>query len=260
MLKDIEILTPVSTLFKDNLFIDKAVALSDGLELRDNGIKTDKRCKAYHCELNMLVEWKEEEINMLKERMKQHNFDVISFHLHSRYQTNKIENRAFVGVGNPYSISEMKKNLELNCKTARKILGDIPILVENNNHLKTDAYDIVTDASFISEIIKENNLFLLLDIAHAQITSVNTNIGFDSYISNLPLDRCMQIHLSKPLITEENVQDVHEALEDEDWQIFEEITERLELLKYVTIEYYKDQKKLLDQLTILRKMKISSGE
>ena len=67
----------------------------------------------------------------------------------------------------------------------------VDIAIENNNFYPTDAYRDVTDAKFISEIVSENNIKFLFDIAHAKVTCFNKNINFERYKSNLPMDRAV---------------------------------------------------------------------
>jgi sialic acid synthase SpsE/uncharacterized protein (UPF0276 family) len=266
-----KIVTPISSLFENDKFKEDIISNSNLLELRDNDISTKimeskkEDHYIYHSELNLLAKMTEEEEKRLENLSQKYFIDVISFHLSSRYQENKLtEQGIFMGIGTPFSVSEMKKNVQDNVKKILEIFGkDIEILVENNNYLiinqpdttlSTDAYEKITDGDFISEIVNKNNLGFLLDIAHAQITAINKKIDFVGYLISLPLERCKQIHLSKYGISDGRIFDGHRELQEEDWEQFDKIIKLINNLKYVTIEYYKDSEKLLSQLKILKEI------
>ncbi len=129
-----------------------------------------------------------------------------------------------------------------------------PILVENNNNLLTDAYDTITDVKFIGEIIENNDIYLLLEISHAKVTAFNKKIDFIGYITQLPLNRCIQIHLCRHIVSDGVALDSHEELQKEDWSTFKEILKLVDFIEYVSIEYYKDSEKFIRQLETLRKI------
>jgi len=249
-----KIATPVSHLFENEELKTKLIMSSDILELRDNDIPIkNQNSFIYHSELNFLAKWSYREIKKLEEMKGNYHIEFVSYHLSSKYQKNIISNNAFVGVGEPFSISEMKSNIRDNIKITMDIFGyDLPILVENNNHLLTDAYDIVTDPEFIKEIIEENDLYLLLDLAHAKITSINKNIDFEQYLMKLPLNRCKQIHLSGYSIINGFAIDSHSEIQKEVWPDLKDLLKLLYSIEYITIEYYQDGHNLLNQLEILK--------
>lgn len=257
MIKKFKIATPVSNLFENDEFKKKIIELSDILEIRDNNIDLEKNTTViYHSDLNILSKWSYNQIKNLENINKKYQVKCVSYHLASRYQKNIIQDNAFVGVGTPLSISEMKMNIRENIKISMEIFGyEIPILVENVNHLLTDAYDIITDTNFIKEIIEENEIFLLLDLAHAKITAFNKNIEFMNYITKLPLNKCKQIHVSRYSINAGRTIDSHDELLEEDWQELNKIMELIDSVDYITLEYYKDGQKLLNQLNILKRIK-----
>lgn len=251
-----KIATPVSHFFNKEKIKTKIIALSDILELRDNNVEIENDYTfIYHSELNILAKWTALEKRELEKINKKYTVLFSSYHVASRYQMNKIVNGAFIGLGKPLNISEMNRNIRDNIKIVGNIFGkDVPILIENNNYLLTDAYDIITGVNFLSEIIRNNGLYLLLDISHAKVTVFNKNLRFTDYINNLPLKKCMQIHLSRHTIKNNRALDSHEEMQAEDWLIFKEILNLLDSKKYITIEYYKDCEKLIQQLKILKKI------
>lgn len=256
-----KIATPISHLFENQMNAINITSHSDILEVRDRSAgHYDCACCLYHSELNILAEWNEKEKEFLKKVKKEDNPIVASFHLASRYQVNDITlnecGKAFKGVGKPMSIYDMKTNVRNNCRTAKEIFGkNIVILVENINHLLTDAYDRITDSSFIKDVVINNNIHFCLDIAHAIITCVNKKLNFSNYIKELPLNRCLQVHISKPLKNENNIaRDSHEALSECEWELLDYILDMTKNINYVTLEYYKDSILLVNQLKRLKEL------
>ncbi|TKJ17324.1 hypothetical protein CEE44_02200 [Candidatus Woesearchaeota archaeon B3_Woes] len=252
-MKNIKIVTPVSHLFKNDGNRKMIIENSDLLELRDSSILLDSNnIKLYHSDYNLVTLFDKNTLKRFEEFKVRYNFDAISFHLSSKYKKNKIINNSFVGIGKPLTETEMKSNIKKNIQTLRKIFDDIPIMVENNNHLKSDAYDIITEPRFISKIVNENNIYFLFDIPHALISKINTNQ--ENYISKLPLKRTLQIHISKHGFKKGEIIDAHEELKEEDWNFLKETISKTFKLKYITIEYYKNGTKLIEQLKRLNQI------
>ncbi len=249
-----KIATPISNLFKNKDIKERIINLSEILELRELEVELGNEFSyIYHSDLNILAKWNDQDIKKLEEIGDHYQIQCVSYHLASRYQNNVIEDNSFVGVGKLFKISEMKMNVKQNLKISMKIFGlDTPILVENINHLLTDAYDDITEAEFIHEIVKDNDIYLLLDISHVKITAYNKKIDFMDYINKLPLDRCKQIHLSSYNIKNGKAIDSHEELTEEDWSTFKNLIKIVNSVEYVTIEYYKDGEKLINQLEKLK--------
>lgn len=250
------IATPFSTLFHERQDMDAILALSDAVEIRQPGQQMAVDLPLlYHSELSVAARWSDREKQDFSRLAAETDFELISFHLLSRYQENICVNGAFRGQGVPYSRDELFRNVRENVEFVRGvILHDLPVLIENNNDLASDAYQTVTDAEFINCIILESNLFLLWDVSHSIISAFNNDISLESYLAKLPLDRCLQVHLSRHAVRGRLAYDAHEAITEEDWHFFEQCLSQLPLLRYVTIEYYMDTQKLMNQLTILRKI------
>jgi hypothetical protein len=94
---------------------------------------------------------------------------------------------------------------------------------------------------------------LLLDLAHARVTAHAFGISVDDYINQLPLDRIRQIHLNRPGWRNGRVVDSHLALEEDDYQLFEQVLQRCQPWS-VTLEYNRDQDKIRPQIDRLRKI------
>ena len=80
------------------------------------------------------------------------------------------------------------------------------------------------------------------------ITAHNRNIGYADYVSSLPVDRMIQIHISKYSVNDKNwACDTHEAPDE---LIFKEVKNLIGqfIPEYITLEYYKDKDKLVGLL------------
>jgi uncharacterized protein (UPF0276 family) len=256
-MKNITIATPFSELFNDNPKKQKIIDLSDVIELRhpsQAGLLNIRTI--YHSELSLVVPWKERSLAGLKEILKKEKLEIISFHALSRYIENDLIGGIFIGSGEPMSIETMLNNVRDNIYSVQKIVNDnVHLLLENNNHLGSDAYDVVTEPGFLSHIIDENDMGLLFDVAHAKISAYNTRCSYKEYLNSLPLEKCYQIHLSRHAVEDGLAVDTHEALKSDDWIHFESLfLESLPNLQYATVEYYKDVDMLLDQLSLLRQI------
>ena len=255
------IATPYSTLLTNKAFFDSVSSLTDIFEIREPQIGFYYGSNVlWHCELSLCSVWSETEIDYLTNgleilRDNGAGLDGISFHLASRYQDNKIIDGKFVGENTAMSETELHDNVRLNLNQVFSLFGNsLEVLVENNNHLGTDAYDVVTSPHFIKDVLQENNVFLLLDIAHARITAGNTRSCEKAYFNALPLKKVRQIHLSRHSEVGGEFHDSHNHLLSDDWDFFRHISSISPNLKYVTIEYYKDQETLLMLLQELKKI------
>ena len=88
----------------------------------------------------------------------------------------------------------------------------------------------------------------LFDLAHARITAHNKKSSYRNYINALPLDRMVQIHVSREGINEQGL--AYDAHEFSDGEVLKEAKEIIHKFspEYVTIEYYKDKDKLIQML------------
>jgi uncharacterized protein (UPF0276 family) len=250
----IQIATPYSDLLATPSLRKSVLALSDVIEARSPTHLGQLPCPfIFHSDLNLVSRWSAFERERLEEIARYRGLGLISFHVASCYQQNVIRNGAFHGVGEPFTASEMEVHAHENVTAAREVFGpELPVLIENNNDLGTDAYRTVTDSDFIARLVAKNGLHFLWDAAHSKITAVNRGMDHDAYMAKLPMECCLQIHLSGYRIERGIAFDAHEPLKEEDWRFFREQLGRLPHLRFVTIEYYKDGTLLKEELTRLR--------
>jgi len=91
---------------------------------------------------------------------------------------------------------------------------------------------------------------LLLDVAHARIASENLGIPFPQYLSQLPLEKVSEIHISKPTRVNGIWKDSHEKPGKNEFSLLKKLICKTKV-RHVVIEYYKDKavlKKLFREL------------
>lgn len=257
-----KIVTPIADFFRDAEQTKTLIELSDILELRDRQtIVPECLYYFYHSPRSIANKWDVDDINNLKEMMNRYQINAVSFHLLSCYQNNgvtKISHGEFLlGEGNPYTVEELKENVRENVETVRTLFGNkIEILVESVPHSLTDAYDVVTEPSFISDVVCDNNIYFILDIPHVFVTIINKSYNADDYMDALPMKRCKHVHTSGFCIKNNIAFDTHYSLKKSDWSLLQSILDRKTSnnIEYVTIEYYKNFGTYVKQLKQLRKM------
>ena len=130
----------------------------------------------------------------------------------------------------------------------QKIGGhNLPLLIENMPALPTHKYAFETQIENIVDILAVTGASLLLDIAHARVVASVFDLDVRHYIESLPLGKVRQIHISGPRVKHGYLYDAHEDLQEEDYQLLQWVLSQSKP-EVVTLEYYKDQEKLREQL------------
>lgn len=129
----------------------------------------------------------------------------------------------------------------------------VPLILENVDPQPFPGCEFEIQPALIRQVLERTGCGLLLDIGHVRVAAAALGIEAREYISSLPLDRVVQIHLSGPRMREDRLFDAHETLLEEDYDLLEHTLIRAHP-QLVTLEYIRQQKALLDQLTRLRKI------
>jgi uncharacterized protein (UPF0276 family) len=257
----IKIATPISHLFSSEDIAKKISVYSDCFEGRETSPAIlESEQELFHCDLSIVCPWNGKEENILLEiRKNRSSLNIITFHVASCYCDPTIQNGMFFPNGNKMKPEEMVVNTVKNLEKIRSIYpSGTKIGLENNNYFPTGAYETVTEGSFLSELITNNGLFFLLDIAHAQITSTNNKIGFSKYMDSLPLGKLLQIHTSMFKVRDDGIAiDSHELPSEELIETTITIANKHNA-QYITPEYYKDLQKLFELLKTMRE-KLHNG-
>ena len=155
-----------------------------------------------------------------------------------------------------------KKAIYERARQNMKLLRDVydgPVGLENYNFYPTGLYNFVCDPDFMAEFLDKFDAGLVLDLAHAAISAAN--MGFDPfyYLERLPLDKVVEIHVSRPHLPAVPGRlgvDTHECPEEREWSWLAFVLERTRkagLKPIVLVEYYKDLNILRDSMLRLAK-------
>lgn len=251
-----KIATPISHLFENRQYGEEISEVSDCLEVRERSLDSEwPNQKLFHIDIDLTHEWDDTTRNYLQHAFKKKpDLELVTFQASRCCHGAKIDNGMFQLEGKVYSQHEMLNHAAVNTKWLRSTLnGGIQVGLENNNYYPTPAYDIVTDGDFITKVINQNRLYLLLDIAHAMVSSHNMKMEYLEYVKSLPLDRLIQLHICAPELPPNGIAiDAHNspnlAMEQ---RVVDTILEYPQI-KFLTIEFYKDKDILIQCIESLQ--------
>lgn len=254
----LKIATPISHLFQDAKNVCEIVDFSDCLECRDFTIdfKGEKQ-EVFHCDLQPIHQLTAKEFSYLKKiKDLKPELRLITFHCAANCDK-PINNESgmFEVGGTRYSEGGMRENTRKNVSKIKEIFGhDVKIGIENNNYYPTKAYEHVTEPEFIANIIYDNDIEFLFDIAHAKITCHNKGMDFADYKKRLPLDRVIQLHVSHYGVGKNNIAyDTHEIPNQEELDEVENLIKNFDI-RYLTIEFYQDKNTLINSLRAFKEI------
>lgn len=252
----IKIATPISHQFLRKNLAKEVFKLSDCFEARERTSHLRvKDTYLYHIDIDLTAAWnKSVKDYLLKIINPQKKLKLVTFQITRCCQAEKLVNGKFKLVGKKFTKEQMLRNSKENLKWFKSKFGKkIKIGIENNNYYKTPAYDIITEGKFISDIVKKNNIYLLLDIAHAMVTAKNRNIDLKKYLDDLPLSNLIQIHICGPLLKANTGFDKHRPPQQYVYDAIKPIIiKHKNKVKYLTLEYYRNEKILIKELKRLK--------
>jgi sugar phosphate isomerase/epimerase len=253
-----QIATPISHQFENKNYGKEISAVSDCLEVRERSLNSElKNQHLFHIDIDLTHKWDDELRDYLKKAFDiKPNLKLITLQATRCCRGEKIVDNMFQLDGKIYDAAQMLNNSIENTKWLQKIIGDnVLIGLENNNYYPSPAYDIVADGDFITQIINNNNLFLLLDIAHAMVTAHNKKINYFQYIETLPLDKLIQLHICQPKLPVGGIaRDTHNEPNHEMFLEVIRLINKYPTIKYLTIEYYRDKDILISSINKLRQL------
>lgn len=141
---------------------------------------------------------------------------------------------------------ELLQRMVENVKELNSIL-EVPLLLENLDYVPAAAYEYICEASFIKDLLEETDTYLLLDLAHAQVTASRFAISIGDYLSALPLNKVKQIHVSGPRTQDGILYDAHEPMLRRDYELLTSVLKKTNPW-VITLEYKKDEGETLNML------------
>jgi len=148
----------------------------------------------------------------------------------------------------------LAKRWAVNTLQSWAIESPVPLLVENMPRSHTNGHDYQADPLFISQVVEESSCRFLLDLAHARVSAAMRQQPIREYLTQLPLHRLVEIHVSGPRpIKGGRLVDAHQSLQEQDYSLLKWVLSRARP-QAVTLEYWRDATLLQEQLLHLRRL------
>jgi len=125
------------------------------------------------------------------------------------------------------------------------------VILENTDPLPFDGYDFEVQTERITRVLEGADCGFLLDIGHARVSAAALRVDVVDYLSDLPLHRVVQVHVSGPRMRDGRLVDAHESLQETDYALLDFVLERTRP-QVVTLEYIRKREALQEQLCRLR--------
>lgn len=253
----VKIATPVSHLFRDAATAIKIAAASDCLEGRDHYYNCSLNQNLFHFDASIVNAWDDSDRIWIEHVINEwKDLELVSFHVASCCSHPVLRGGMFFPGGETFSRERLLENSVENLRWLRQLFKGhaVRIAFENNNYYPTAAYNHIKDPDFICQLVDDNDVLFLFDLAHAHISTHNMGSSYDDYISELPLERTVHLHVSQWAVDDQGM-----AFDSHDLPDQELNHEAFSLVKrygveFITIEYYKDSEKLVALLESYRSM------
>ena len=214
------------------------------LEYRKNQPIIDKEMEClFHSGMGIVQRGFIEYVDLIIDHLNDNDFKLFSFDLGPSAEDVEYNDYFYIARSAVIGKSQLKKRIQKDISYIKGRFKGI-IALENLNYFPTPAYSTVCDADFIKEVIEENDVYLTLDIAHAIISANNLSINLFNYLSSLPLDRVIEVHLSAPGKKKGKWKDCHERPGRQEFKVLDFLAERIPTNSYLVVEYYKDYRSL----------------
>jgi uncharacterized protein (UPF0276 family) len=177
--------------------------------------------------------------------LKSHKFSHFSFDVGPAAEHCKTEDYYYVAESEVLNAEELTRITAVRLDYVKDRYDGI-VALENLNYFPTSAYAHVCDPDFISNIVRKNEVYLILDIAHAMISAHNMGIPPETYFKRLPLDRVKEIHLSAHGMLDGKWRDLHNRPNDEAYEILEMLMGHVKSDTCLIVEFYKDFSELIE--------------
>jgi len=173
--------------------------------------------------------------------LKLHGVELFSCDLGPACPANLLIDHMYHPAADVYSRAELKAATAKSLGLLRRCFSGA-IALENLNYYPTGSYKHVCEPDFISEVLAETDAYLLLDLGHAHVSARNLGVPYREFLEGMPLERVIEVHLSRARPKGDIWVDAHEAPGTEEFETlaFLHGTGRLGALQGVAIEYYRD--------------------
>lgn len=126
----------------------------------------------------------------------------------------------------PYS-EESLSHMVARVSQAQDFLGE-QILIENVSSYMKFAETTLDEVEFISELAKQADCLLLIDVNNIYVNHINQGIDADNYISRLPYEKIKEIHLAGFDDRGDYILDAHNnPVAEPVWQLYEKLIQHV---------------------------------
>ncbi len=102
-----------------------------------------------------------------------------------------------------------------------------PLVVENPSTYVSFTSNTISEEEFIARMAEESDCALLLDVNNVYVSARNHGFEPEDYLSKIPLDRVVQIHLAGHTDKGTHCIDTHDGIViDEVWQLYKWVMDR----------------------------------
>jgi uncharacterized protein (UPF0276 family) len=129
----------------------------------------------------------------------------------------------------------------------------VSVFLENVEPLPFQGYEFEVQPPLIADVLQEADCGFVLDISHARVAASALSLDVRGYLQSLPLERVQQVHVSGPRLRNGRLVDVHESLQEVDYELLDFVLARTQP-QVVTLEYIRERQALREQLVRLRGM------
>ncbi|HEX8636897.1 MAG TPA: DUF692 domain-containing protein [Pyrinomonadaceae bacterium] len=105
-----------------------------------------------------------------------------------------------------------------------------PFILENISYLMRFPSSEMSEAEFITKILRETDCGLLLDVTNLYVNSVNFNFDWREFLDRIPLERVVQLHFVGSRRSGKRLIDAHaDRTEAEIWGVYREVHRRCDV-------------------------------
>lgn len=185
------------------------------------------------------------QFDSITEFLNDENITLFSFDLGPAAEQVVVRDYKYMCKSHPLNSRELKTLIAQRLEIIRQCFSG-KIAMENLNYYDSSAYDLVCDASFIDEVIRENDTYFLLDLSHAAISALNQKSDVFEYLQQLPLDKVIQIHISGSAYNKEKgiYFDYHHLPSAMELEMLIFLKDKIPSEVYLTLEYYESFDKI----------------
>ena len=136
----------------------------------------------------------------------------------------------------PYT-EEALKHIVSRIQQVQEFLGR-PIALENPSTYLEFKSSSISEADFISRMVKESGCQLLLDVNNVYVSCYNHRLDAKKYIDSMPLDSVVQIHLAGHENKGTHIIDTHDGhVIDEVWELYKYVVHKAGRIPNTMIEW-----------------------